>query len=107
HLHTITGRAEDRLTFDLQREVATRMNFSNRTGKSAVERFMQYFFLQAKVVGNLTGVFLARLDEQFKSRSPRGLLAGFRARQRVLKGYKVFGGRIRAPSDDWFRQDPV
>lgn len=107
HLHTITGRAEDRLTFDLQREVATRMNFSNRTGKSAVERFMQYFFLQAKVVGNLTGVFLAQLDEQFKSRSPRGLLAGFRARQRVLKGYKVFGGRIRAPSDDWFRQDPV
>ena len=27
HLHTITGRAEDRLTFDLQREVARRMNY--------------------------------------------------------------------------------
>ncbi|MGE4304208.1 MAG: [protein-PII] uridylyltransferase [Novosphingobium sp.] len=107
HLHTITKRAEDRLTFDMQREVAARMNFSDRPGKSAVERFMQMFFLQAKVVGNLTGVFLAQLDEQFAKKQPRGLLAGFRARERVIKGYKVFGGRIKAPSDDWFKSDPV
>ncbi|RYY34288.1 MAG: bifunctional uridylyltransferase/uridylyl-removing protein, partial [Sphingomonadales bacterium] len=40
HLHTITGRAEDRLTFDLQRQIAERMNFVDRPGKSAVERFM-------------------------------------------------------------------
>jgi [protein-PII] uridylyltransferase len=107
HLHTITRRAEDRLTFDLQREVAARMNFSDRPGKSAVERFMQMFFLQAKVVGSLTGVFLAQLDEQFAKRQPRGLLAGFRAKQRVLKGYTVFGGRLKAPGDDWFAADPV
>ena len=107
HLHDITGRAEDRLTFDLQREVASRMQFSNRTGKSAVERFMQYFFLQAKVVGNLTGVFLAELDEQFSAKKAHGLLAGFRAKSRKLKGYTVFGGRIKAPSEDWFQNDPV
>jgi [protein-PII] uridylyltransferase len=106
HLHTITQRAEDRLTFDLQREVAQRMNFSDRPGKSPVERFMQYFFLQAKVVGNLTGLFLAQLDEQF-AKAPRGLLAGFRARPRTLKGYKVFGGKIQAQGDDWFAADPV
>lgn len=107
HLHAITRRAEDRLTFDLQREVAARMQFAERPGKSAVERFMQYFFLQAKVVGNLTGVFLAQLDEQFAKKQPRGLLAGFRARPRTLKGYKVFGGKIAAPSDTWFAEDPV
>ncbi|CDO38658.1 MULTISPECIES: [protein-PII] uridylyltransferase [Novosphingobium] len=107
HLHTITRRAEDRLTFDLQREVAARMNYADRPGKSAVERFMHFFFLQAKVVGNLTGVFLAQLDEQFARKQPRGLLAGFRAKERTLKGYKVFGGRIKAPSDDWFERDPV
>ncbi|HNJ48102.1 MAG TPA: bifunctional uridylyltransferase/uridylyl-removing protein, partial [Novosphingobium sp.] len=92
HLHTITRRAEDRLTFDLQREVAARMQFADRPGKSAVERFMQYFFLQAKRVGHLTGLFLAQLDEQFARRQPRGLLAGFRARRRMLKGYVVYGG---------------
>ncbi|SFF90947.1 UTP--GlnB (protein PII) uridylyltransferase, GlnD [Novosphingobium sp. CF614] len=107
HLHAITRRAEDRLTFDLQREVASRMNYSDRPGKSAVERFMQMFFLQAKMVGNLTGVFLAQLDEQFARKTPRGLLAGFRAKPRVLKGYRVFGGRIKAPSEDWFAADPV
>ena len=107
HLHTITGRAEDRLTFDLQREVAARMQFADRPGKSAVERFMQYFFLQAKRVGHLTGLFLAQLDEQFAKKAPRGLLAGFRARKRTLKGFVVFGGKINVPSDGWFAEDPA
>src|SRR5690606_19908098 len=71
HLHMITGRAEDRLTFDLQRQVAMRMNFVDRPGKSQVERFMQFYFLQAKRVGSLTGVFLAHIDEQFAQRHAR------------------------------------
>ena len=108
HLHALTGRAEDRLTFDLQRAVAERMKFAERPGKSAVERFMQFYFLQAKRVGSLTGVFLAHIDEQFaQGRVRRGFLAGFTARPRMLKGYRVFGGKIAAPSDDWFRADPV
>jgi len=108
HLHTITKRAEDRLTFDLQREVAKRMNFADRPGRSAVERFMQYYFLQAQHVGHLTGVFLAHIGEQMgQGRRPRGLLASFRSRPRMYKGYRVVGGRICAPGDDWFRQDPV
>jgi [protein-PII] uridylyltransferase len=51
HMHNITGRAEDRLTFDLQRDVAERMQFADRPGRSAVERFMQFYFLNAKTVG--------------------------------------------------------
>src|SRR3546814_7253084 len=50
HLHTLAGRAEDRLTFDFQREIAQRMQFAERPGKSAVERFMQLYFLHAKSV---------------------------------------------------------
>jgi [protein-PII] uridylyltransferase len=108
HLHTITRRAEDRLTFDLQREVARRMQFADRTGKSAVERFMQYYFLQAQLVGNVTGVFLAHIDEQMGQRKrPKGLLASFRSRPRMFKGYRIVGGRICAPGDEWFQQDPI
>ena len=108
HLHIITGRAEDRLTFDLQREVAARMNFADRPGKSAVERFMQFYFIQARRVGSLTGIFLAHLDQTFAQKRKRsGFFAGFTSRPRMLKGYQVFGGKIAAPSDDWFRQDPV
>ena len=108
HMHIITGRAEDRLTFDLQRQVAERMQFADRTGKSAVERFMQYYFLQAKRVGSLSGVFLAHIDEEFaRSRARTGFFAGWKQKARSLKGYRVFGGRIAAPSDDWFQKDPV
>ena len=108
HLHIITGRAEDRLTFDLQREVATRMNFAERPGKSSVERFMQFYFLQAKRVGSLTAVFLAHLDEKFaQKRRGSGFFAGFIARARTYKGYRIHGGKIGAPTDDWFRKDPV
>ena len=108
HMHTVTGRAEDRLTFDLQRQVAERMRFADRPGSRAVERFMRYYFLQARTVGSLTGIFLAHIDEQMgKARSRRGLLAGFTARPRNLKGYRIYGGRIAAPGDSWFRDDPV
>ncbi|MCK0129541.1 [protein-PII] uridylyltransferase [Erythrobacter sp. F6033] len=108
HMHDLTDRAEDRLTFDLQRQVAERMNFADRPGKSAVERFMQYYFMQAKRVGSLTGVFLSHLeDETSKSKVRSGFFAGWGQKKRNLKGYVVEGGRIRAPSDDWFAKDPV
>jgi len=108
HMHIITGRAEDRLTFDLQREVAARMNFADRPGKSAVERFMQFYFLQAKRVGSLTGVFLSHLDDEFAGKRARsGFFAGWAQKSRTIRGYRVFAGKIAAPSDDWFRKDPV
>jgi [protein-PII] uridylyltransferase len=107
HLHDITGRAEDRLTFDLQREVATRMRFADRPGKSAVERFMQYFFLNAKRVGDLTGVFLAQLDDQFAARDRRFIPAILRRRPRKLSGFILDRGRLALPRPDFFREDPV
>jgi [protein-PII] uridylyltransferase len=106
HLHLITGRAEDRLTFDLQREVAARMQFAERPGKSAVERFMQYYFLNAKKVGALTGVFLAQLDEQF-ARDKRGWFSGFRLRGRKIGDFPVVNGKLSAPGDAFFAEDPV
>ncbi|WP_298307116.1 [protein-PII] uridylyltransferase [uncultured Erythrobacter sp.] len=108
HMHSITGRAEDRLTFDLQRQVAEAMNFADRPGKSAVERFMQYYFLQAKRVGNLTGVFLSQLDAKLaRKRVGSGFFAGWSSKPRKLKGYCIEAGRISAPGDTWFADDPV
>uniref|UniRef100_UPI0035944F19 [protein-PII] uridylyltransferase n=1 Tax=Blastomonas sp. TaxID=1909299 RepID=UPI0035944F19 len=107
HLHDITGRAEDRLTFDLQREVATRMRFADRPGKSAVERFMQYYFLNAKRVGDLTGVFLAQLDDQFAERNRRFIPAILRRRPRRLAGFVLDRGRLALPHAGFYREDPV
>lgn len=108
HMHELTERAEDRLTFDLQRQVAERMNFSDRPGKSAVERFMQFYFLQAKRVGSLTGVFLDALEEEFRKTRRQSVFFRRRASSpRELKGFLVDGETIRAPTDQFFADDPV
>ena len=106
HLHTITGRAEDRLTFDLQLEIATRMRFTARAGRSGVERFMRYYFLNAKTVGDLTAVFLAHLDDQMGPKGRRYIPAIFR-RPKRLDGFVLERGRLALPSEDFFQADPV
>ncbi len=107
HLHVITGRAEDRLTFDVQREVAARMRFRDAAGKPAVERFMQLYFLHAKTVGTLTGVFLAHLDERFAARGRRFGFPGIRRSPKRLKGFVLDRGRLGLPGDQFFAEDPV
>jgi [protein-PII] uridylyltransferase len=107
HLHLITGRAEDRLTFDVQREVAQRMRFNDRPGRSGVERFMQYYFLQVKAVGTLSGVFLAHLDERFAARGRRFGFPTIRRRPGRLNGFVLDRGRLALPRDDFFAEDAV
>ncbi|TPG56326.1 [protein-PII] uridylyltransferase [Sphingomonas glacialis] len=107
HLHDISGRAEDRLTFDLQREIAERMRFADRPGKSKVERFMQFYFLQARTAGDLTGVFLAHLDEKFAARGRRFGLPTLRRSPRKLNGFTVIRGRLAIPSDDFLAEKPT
>ncbi len=107
HLHLIAKRAEDRLTFDYQREIAHRMRFSDRPGRPAVERFMQYYFLQAKSVGDLTGVFLAHLDEKFAARGRRFGLPRLRRSPGRLNGFVLDRGRLALPRDSFFAEEPV
>jgi [protein-PII] uridylyltransferase len=108
HLHLIAGRAEERLTFDYQREIAARMNYTNRPGKSAVERFMRHYFLHAKTVGDLTGVFLAHLDEQFAGRGRRMGFPMFRRRKTRLEAFIIDRGRLALPDDDnFFPANPI
>jgi [protein-PII] uridylyltransferase len=107
HLHNFSGRAEDRLTFDVQPEIARRMQYNDRPGRSAVERFMQHYFLTAKTVGDLTGVFLAHLDDSFAPKGRRFGLSGFMRSPRKLSGFVLDRGRLALPSEDWFQKDPV
>ena len=106
HMHAISGRAEERLTFDLQREVAERMHFADRPGRSTVERFMQYYFLNAKSVGDVTGLFLAHLDEAMAKKGRR-FLPSFNRNPRKLNGFQLDRGRLALPHDRFFEEDPV
>ena len=106
HMHAITGRAEDRLTFDLQRDVAERMQFAERPGRSPVERFMQYYFLNAKTVGDVTGLFLAHLDETMAKKGRR-FLPSFTRNPKKLNGFQLDRGRLALPDDSFFSVEPV
>ncbi len=103
-LHHITGRAEERLTFDVQRELAVRLRYANRENMSAVERFMRHYFLMVKSVGDLTGLFLAHLDE---STARLSWLPTLTRRPARMKGFTLRRGQIGLPSDDFFQADPV
>ena len=106
HLHLIAGRAEERLGFDMQRQLAESMRYADRPGKSAVERFMQFYFLNAKAVGDLTGLFLAQLDQQMGDKGRRFALPTFRRRPKHLHGFTIDRGRLSIPNDGWFADDP-
>ena len=56
HLHYVSGRAEERLTFDLQPVVGARMGYTRHGRQDGVERFMRHYFLTAREVTRLTHV---------------------------------------------------
>ena len=70
HLHFLTGRAEERLSFDLQRAMAERLGYAARAGQADVERFMKHYFLVAKDVGDLTAIVCAALEERHAKPTP-------------------------------------
>jgi [protein-PII] uridylyltransferase len=62
HLHYATGRAEERLTFDLQPVIGARMGYTRHAATDGVERFMKHYFLTAREVRRLTHVLEPMLD---------------------------------------------
>ena len=64
HLHDIRGRADERLTFDIQPALAERLGYAARADMSAAERMMKHYFVTAVEIGRLTRVFWARVEEE-------------------------------------------
>ena len=110
-LHLIAGRAQDKLHFDVQGPVAERLGYADGYGRSAAEHFMQDYFRFATDVGELTRIFLTKLEAQHVKREPMvvGLLrsTGFKfGRKRTSPGYKTVHGRLAIEDDEKFLLDP-
>jgi [protein-PII] uridylyltransferase len=112
HMHFLAGRAEERLSFDMQRLVAERLKVVGREGLSGIERFMKRYFLIAKDVGDLTAIVCAAMEA--RETMPRPLLDRFlgrfrRKRTRYLdtEGFAIWNGRLTLASDDAFEKNPV
>ncbi|MEQ1781132.1 MAG: [protein-PII] uridylyltransferase [Hyphomonadaceae bacterium] len=107
HLHFLTGRPEERLSFDLQPEMARRMGYTERNNATAVERFMKRYFLAAKEVGALTRILCAKLEVDEKKR-PGGkarLIPGAAAKPLKEAGFAIDGGRLSITDPEMFVTD--
>ncbi|MGL4974034.1 MAG: [protein-PII] uridylyltransferase [Bosea sp. (in: a-proteobacteria)] len=112
-MHFITGRAEERLSFDLQRQVTEALGYGGRGGLSATERFMKAYFLVAKDVGDLTAIVCAALESrQQKSRASISRLfeswTGRKQRKSLANpDFTIDNDRLTVAKDDVFTRDPV
>jgi [protein-PII] uridylyltransferase len=112
HLHFLTGRAEERLSFDVQRPIAERLGYAARAGQADVERFMKHYFLIAKDVGDLTAIVCAALEERQAKPTQAfdRFLSRLRRRPQALDDapdFKVDHDRINVIRADAFERDPV
>jgi [protein-PII] uridylyltransferase len=113
NLHFVTGRADDRLIFEVQRDIAALLGYQEHPGLSPVERFMKHYFLVAKNIGDLTRIFCATLEEAHAKPSPlldRVLGRVVRRRTRAVPGHPQFlvdHERLTFASESVFRDDPV
>jgi [protein-PII] uridylyltransferase len=113
HLHFLAGRAEERLSFDVQQAMAERLGYSDRRGLRAVERFMKHYFLVAKDVGDLTTILCSALEmEQVKSSPGLGRLLNplawrNRRQARIAGDFRIDNGRLNVADAGVFKRDPV
>src|ERR1700728_1004770 len=114
NMHFLAGRAEERLSFDVQRDIAVRLGYTEHPGLKDVERFMKHYFLTAKDVGDLTAILCAGLEE--REAKPAPVLSRMIARLRPARSPKKLTGtddfvidnnRINIARADVFRRDPV
>ncbi len=114
NMHFLTGRAEERLSFDVQQDIAVRLGYTAHPGLRDVERFMKHYFLTAKHVGDLTAILCAGLEE--RQAKPAPVLSRVIARLRPAPSPQKLSGtddfvidnnRINIARADVFRRDPV
>jgi [protein-PII] uridylyltransferase len=114
NMHFLAGRAEERLSFDIQRDIAVRLGYTEHPGLRDVERFMKHYFLTAKHVGDLTAILCASLEEHHAKPAP--VLSRVIARLRPSRGptkltgtddFVIDNARITIARPNVFKRDPV
>jgi [protein-PII] uridylyltransferase len=114
NMHFLCGRAEERLSFDIQREIAVRLGYTEHPGLKDVERFMKHYCLTAKHVGDLTAILCAGLEE--RQAKPAPVLSRVIARLRPARNRRTLSetddfiienNRINLARPNVFKHDPV
>ncbi|MEH6629520.1 MAG: [protein-PII] uridylyltransferase [Halopseudomonas aestusnigri] len=106
-LHYLTNRPEDRISFDVQTELADWMHYTDHAGTKGVERMMKHYFIVAKAVGGLTRIFCATLEAEHNRRSGFRLPLPFFKRRRAVEKFRLEGDRLTFKDDDAIEKSPI
>ena len=113
HLHFLSKRGNDRLSFDRQSDIAERLGYKSHGGLKHVERFMKHYFLVAKDVGDLTRILCASLEARQVKETPGlgrvlgRLISKSSGALADAPAFRLEGGRVVPKSPDVFQKDPV
>ena len=111
HLHLLNNHASEKLSFNMQVELAKKFGFEDSSGMRGVERFMQKYFRQATHVGELTRIFLTDLEARHVKAKPsigKWLRSAFSwGRDGTPRGYTMHDGRLDVVDQEAFLSDPI
>lgn len=106
HLHLLTDRCEDRLTFDLQLDVAKALGYSRRAGRAGVERFMTRYYKMTRDVGALSYFVLASVLDDVQAEGSL-TLPNFLIPRTEVEGFQVLNNRLRVARAKHFDEQPI
>ena len=101
-LHLLTNRAEDRLVFDYQRDLAAQFGFSsdNQGYNQDVEQFMQFYFKTVLGLERLNEMLLQLFNERFVPREHNDV-------RRLNAHFEVINGYLEAVDEQVFERYPL
>ncbi|MEN8259241.1 MAG: [protein-PII] uridylyltransferase [Pseudomonadota bacterium] len=99
-LHTLTGRCEDRLLFDYQKDLAEQFGYNDPEGYQSVEQFMQTYFCTVMGLERLNEMLLQLFREGFLHHSQE-----FEVKP-ITPFFQSFGGYIEVSHQNVFQERP-
>ncbi|MGR9100751.1 MAG: [protein-PII] uridylyltransferase, partial [Gammaproteobacteria bacterium] len=100
-LHVLTGRGENRLIFDYQRELAELFGFEDRENDQAVEQFMRHYYKTIVGLERLNEMLLQLFNEKFILTPDKSDIIPINFK------FNSIGGYLEAVSDDIFVKHPL
>jgi [protein-PII] uridylyltransferase len=98
-LHTIAGRREDRLVFDLQTAVAESFGYHGTHGQRASEVLMKRYYWAAKAVTQLNQILMLNIQERIDG-------SQYAPMRPITPKFLERGGMLEVASDDLYQRDP-
>lgn len=99
-LHTLSGRADDRLSFESQRKLSELFGYKDRDDLLAVEQFMQDYYRTALSLRGLNDLLLQHFDEEILRSGERAVIKPLNER------FRIHNNRIEVVADDIFAAFP-